>query len=467
MANKQPKKKTTTRKHLARKQREARQTRIIVIVTIVIGVLIIGLVGYGLVDQLLVRPRIPVAQVGETVIRVREFEAQVQYTRIQMLNQTYQYYNFSQQFGEFGQSFLQTAQSLASQLSQPVALGSDVLDEMINSILIREAAAERGITASEQEIDEALQAAFGFFPDGTPTPTQTATIASTPTLSETSLALVTLTPTSTATDLPTETPEVSPTPSEAAEEIDEAEGAEEDAEAPPADESQETRTVEASPTITLTPTPFTTEVFAQNLKEFDELYDPYNFTIQDLREMFEVQILREKLQEEVTAELVPVKDEVWARHILVETAEEAQEVLEALEAGDSFEDLAAEYSIDDSNSQQGGDLGWFDTEMMVPEFTETAFSLEEGEISAPVETDFGFHIVQVLAKRESQIPPDEFLGLKQETFTNWLSEQRSARQDITIYDEWEDYVPTTPEIPQQFLIQLYQQQEDTVPPLTP
>jgi parvulin-like peptidyl-prolyl isomerase len=471
MASKDKEKKIKSRKHLARQQREARQTRIIIIVTIVIGALILGLVGYGLVDQLIVRPRKPVAQVGDEIIRVNEFASQVQYTRVQMLNQTYQYYSFYQQFGQFGESFLQTAQSVASQLSQPVALGREVLDEMIDNILIREAAAERGITASEGEIDEALQSAFGFFPNGTPTPTQTATIVNTPTLSTTSLALVTLTPSPTATELPTETPEATQTPSEFVEGVEETENtkAAEDKTQGEAttNEVDLTPTPELSPTITLTPTPFTTEIYGQNLKDFNELYNPYDYDLEDLRALFETQILREKLQEEVTADLLPVKEEVWARHILVETKEEAQEVLDALEAGEDFHELAAAYSMDESNNQKGGDLGWFDKETMVPEFAEVAFSLEVGEISAPVETNFGFHIIQVLGKRESQIPPDEFEITKQEAFQNWLSEQRNAREDIVIYDEWEDYVPTSPEIPQQFLIQLYQQQQESVPPTAP
>jgi peptidyl-prolyl cis-trans isomerase D len=461
MAKKVVSKNFKNKKYQARQQREAQQTRIILIVTIVIGALILGLIGYGLINQLIIRPRVPVAQVGDTIIRVNEFESQVKYTRVQMLNQTFQYYSFYQQFGEFGGNFLQTAQSLASQLSQPVALGRDVLDQMIDDILIQEAAAERGITASEEEIDEALKAAFGFFPDGTPTPTQTATIVNTPTFSETTLALITLTPSPTAEESQTEFEEGSPPPSEGtegeevADSSDDSEGAAENETA--IDEQEGTPTPEVSPTITLTPTPYTTQVFAQNLKEFNELYNPYGFDTKDLRQVFEVQILRDKLQAEVVTDLVPVKEEVWARHILVESEEEAQEVLQALEAGESFDELAAEYSIDESNSGQGGDLGWFDRETMVPEFAEVAFSLDEGEISDPVSTAFGFHIIQVLGKRESQVPPQEFEAMKENAFANWLLEQRNSREDIVIYDEWEEFVPNRPEIPQEFLFQLYQE----------
>lgn len=474
MADKKINKRVKSKRHLARQQREAKQTRLIIIITVIIGVIIIGLLGYGAVDQFIVRPRQPVAQVGDTVITVREFESQVQYTRIQMLNQTYQYYNFYQQFGQFGESFLQTAQTIASQLSQPVTLGRDILDEMIDNIIIQEEAAQRGISASEEEVDEAIQQAFGFFPDGTPTPTTTATIESTPTYSATQLALVTLTSTPTATSLPTDTPEVTPTPLED-EAADDAELAPEETgstEAPTEEsadqEVESTPTPEVTSTITLTPTPYTTQVFGEELEEFNELYSTYNFDLTDLREIFRTEILREKLLEDITEDLVPVKEEVWARHILVETEEEALEIIGLLEEGADFHELAAERSIDDSNSAQGGDLGWFDDDTMVPEFTETAFDLEVGEISEPVETSFGFHIIQSLGKRESQIPPQEFAQEKESAFTAWLSEKRNARTDIIIYDEWEDFVPTDPQIPQQLLVELFQQQQpDAVPPVTP
>jgi len=465
MADKQTNKRVKSKKHLARQQREAKQTRLIIIITIIIGVIIIGLLGYGAVNQFIVRPRQPVAQVGDTVITVSEFESQVQYTRIQMLNQTYQYYNFYQQFGQFGESFLQTAQTIASQLAQPVSLGRDILDDMIDNIIIREEAEQRGITASEAEVDEAIQQAFGFFPDGTPTPTVTATIESTPTYSATQLALVTLTPTPTATSLPTETPEVTPT-TQQDDEAGEAEQTPEDS-ASTDQEIASTPTPDVDPTITLTPTPYTTQVFGEELEEFNELYSPYDFDLADLREIFRTEVLREKLLAEITEDLVPVEEEVWARHILVETEEEALEILSLLEEGADFHELAAERSIDDSNSAQGGDLGWFDDDTM-PEFSETAFDLEVGEISEPIETSFGFHIIQSLGKRESQIPPQEFAQEKESAFTAWLSEERNARTDIIIYDEWEDFVPTDPQIPQQLLAELFQQQQpDAVPPLTP
>ncbi len=153
-----------TKKHIAREKREQKMTRQVIILASIVGLVILGLVLYGAISQFIIRPRTTVAEVGEKTITVRDFEKQVQYSRVQLLNQVYTYYSYYQQFPDFGASFLEYAQSLASELMQTEKLGGDVLDEMINDIIIREEAAERGITVSEEEIDEALYDASVFIP---------------------------------------------------------------------------------------------------------------------------------------------------------------------------------------------------------------------------------------------------------------------------------------------------------------
>ncbi|MFU8825922.1 MAG: peptidylprolyl isomerase [Brevefilum sp.] len=459
MANNKPVKKIVTNKHIARQQREERQTRIILIVAIAIGAIILGLVLYGVIDQTIIRPRTSIARVGDQNITVREFESNVQYARMQVLNQSFQYYTLHIQFGEFGGNFIQNAQQLAMELMQPVTFGRAVLDDMIENLIIFEEAERRDITLSESEIDEAVQAAFGFFPDGTPTPTVTATILATPTYSETQLGLV-----STPTMVPDESDAVDePVDEEETTLIDEeAETPDEDVVAEIEVELAQTEpelagTPEATPTITLTPTPYTTALFGQNIKEFNNQFSIYNFDINNLREVFRAQLLRERLIEVFEFDIPTTKNEVWARHILVETLEQAEEVLSRLDQGENFFDLAALYSIDQSNKFNGGDLGWFDEATMIPAFSEVAFTLEEGEISEPVETGFGFHIIQLIGKRESQVLPSQVLQLRQQAFNDWIAEQRTTREDIEVFDNWDQYVPVTPEVPQQFLAELFSQ----------
>ena len=143
--------------------------------------------------------------------------------------------------------------------------------------------------------------------------------------------------------------------------------------------------------------------------------------------------------------MVPVEDQVWARHILVETEEEAQNVIDLLNAGEDWNALAAEYSTDETNKNNGGDLGWFSASTMVAPFADAAFALEEsGQISAPVQTDFGWHIIQLVGKRQAQMSETAFQQEKATVFADWLAEQRNAREDIVIHEDWAKYVPSTP-----------------------
>jgi peptidyl-prolyl cis-trans isomerase C len=100
------------------------------------------------------------------------------------------------------------------------------------------------------------------------------------------------------------------------------------------------------------------------------------------------------------------EQEVRARHILVPTEEEAKAILAELKKGADFATLAKEKSKD-PGAAEGGDLGFFSKEQMVPEFAEVAFKLDKGQISDPVKTQFGWHIIQVEDKRTKATPTFE------------------------------------------------------------
>jgi peptidyl-prolyl cis-trans isomerase C len=99
------------------------------------------------------------------------------------------------------------------------------------------------------------------------------------------------------------------------------------------------------------------------------------------------------------------EEEIHARHILVATEGDAQAVLKRLKAGEDFAKVAKETSKDPGS--EGGDLGWFTKDRMVPAFADAAFKLKENEISEPVKSQFGWHVIQLEGRRQKTFPPFE------------------------------------------------------------
>lgn len=97
-----------------------------------------------------------------------------------------------------------------------------------------------------------------------------------------------------------------------------------------------------------------------------------------------------------------IPEQVRARHILVDTEEEALEIISRLENGEDFAGIAKESSKDTGSKEQGGDLGFFPRGEMVKEFEETAFNLEVGGRSAPVKTSYGYHVIEKLEHKEGR-----------------------------------------------------------------
>lgn len=146
--------------------------------------------------------------------------------------------------------------------------------------------------------------------------------------------------------------------------------------------------------------------------------------------------------------------QVRARHILVKTKPEADSIEAQLKRGADFGQLARKYSVDTGTKDKGGDLGFFGQAQMVPPFSAAAFSMRPGQISKPVQTQFGWHIIQVQEKRPAhnaslaEASPKVRANLLQQQETTmsgpFLQQLRSQAKIVVSDDRFNPLYPATP-----------------------
>jgi len=161
-------------------------------------------------------------------------------------------------------------------------------------------------------------------------------------------------------------------------------------------------------------------------EKFEEWLRASNMTYDEHRELLRHQMLTAALMEKVTGPIPTTAEQVHARHILVGTAEEAQEILARLQKGEDFALLAKRYSQDEFTKENGGDLGFFPRGGLIiaPELEEAAFSLPPGGRKV-VRSQWGYHILEVL-ERDPQRPlsPEVINEIRRSRWNQWLYKQR-------------------------------------------
>ncbi len=430
---KTPNQRIITKKHQARLEKERIQRRYLIIGSIIVAVLVIGVIVYGFLDQSVFQALKPVAKVGTQTVTLGDFEKRVRFQRWQMIQQYNQELQFYQMFSSdptMSSQFTSQLQSIQSQLdpTQASTLGGQVLDGMINDIVIAREAAKRGITVSDADVEKAVQSNFNYFPNGTPTTTVTPTPITTSTLSALQITLVgpSATPTSTAAPTATETNTPGPTATEL----------------PP---TATATSVMAPQTATPSATPYTLQGYQDQLAKYVAQMKDFNFSANDIRQIVKASLLRTKVEDAITSDVKTQEDEVWARHILVADEATAKTVRARIVAGESFAKVAAEVSTDTGTKTTGGDLGWFGKGQMDPAFEAAAFALKVGDISQPVKSQYGWHIIQSLGHEVRPLTASQVQTNKDTEFTNWLTAQ-SGGKDVSKYDIWMANVPSDPTI---------------------
>ncbi|HEX8417211.1 MAG TPA: peptidylprolyl isomerase [Methylobacterium sp.] len=130
---------------------------------------------------------------------------------------------------------------------------------------------------------------------------------------------------------------------------------------------------------------------------------------------------------EQTVTAMKPEEEVHARHILVEAEPEAKAIAARIKGGEDFAKVAAEASKDPGSKTEGGDLGWFTRERMVAPFAEAAFKMTAGQVSDPIKTQFGWHVIKVEEKRTKPVPT--FAEMKEQV-DQYIT--RKAQQDLIL-----------------------------------
>lgn len=423
---------------IGRVEREQKNVNIVRFVMFTVVIVTVVAVVVGSIMEFVVIPEQPVVTVNGTQILTKDFQTRVRYERAQtadLFNNYLEYYNTYIQNGiPVDPGIEQTLNSLYAQLENNT-VAENAFRTMIDDVLIAQEAEKMGISISDEEIQAEVQKAYGYFPDGSPTPAATPFIDPVSTLSATQIAIITLTPT--AEELPTETPTTAPT-------LD--------------PEITVTATNFPFPTATSTievipptPTEFTKDAFQDRFTtEMAGIYDYIQVTEDSYRQIIGSLMLRQKMYEELTKDFSTEQEHIWIRHIVVDNEKIANDVLALLAEGQDWNTIAQELSTDAFSASTGGDIGWRIYDTVLEPYAEVLREMEIGDISVAVEFDDSLKesgkswaIIQLLGKENRTVDADILTRLKQNFFSEWLSDIREEAEIIE-EDYWLDRAPNEP-----------------------
>jgi hypothetical protein len=395
------KKKRLTRRQLARREKEARAQRLMTWIAIGVGTLVVGILAYGLITEVIIAAREPVAQVGETTIRAKAFEARQSYERWMTQLQIYQYQTYLDQINQpdglgtgtptpeaeegvetppapsisddpLAQQIQFTISNLERQLSSDLAdsFARDVLDSMVEEELVRQAAETRDLSVTEEEVQLRIEREVGYNRDA---------ITETQTLTDTAIA--------------------------------------------------------------------------GGQPQFDELYQQFKTNVlqvtrypeEDFRAMIRASVLREELKAELADDIDTTADQVQSTVFIANTEEEAEAIRTRInEDGEEPQALVDELSGDENQDTTGYELPWlpegYISTQIGEEIEQAAFNTSVGSASPPVlGPDERYYVVYVAGHEVRELSTELQEQNREEAYQDWLAEQKEANVE---YLNWEAAIVT-------------------------
>jgi parvulin-like peptidyl-prolyl isomerase len=391
----------TTKKHLARADRERIQSRWLLGVTIAIALVAIGILGYGLFDSAYLQPKKTIAIVNGDTITKGKFHGRIRILQRELIGQLNSYVQMEQFFASDPQtlaSIRELQNQIQTQLAYPEIIGQVVINSMIRETLLRQEAEGMGIHVLPVEVERQLQNSFGFYPDGTPTPIPTLTP------DPTRMAEIAAASEPTAGPSPTSTLPQTPNP---------------------------------------TATPYVLEAYEDDYALFLDSLSDFDISESDFNAYVEAQLLEEKLREQFQPEIDSMAEHVLIQHIFTFDEEIAQEALEQLESGGIWDDIVLEYSEDPSSREFSGDLGWNtlnDLVALLGQMGITAFSAPVMDDIGPIESQQGWHILRVIDRQDREISQSTYQEAVDNAFEAWVYDM-NVDAEITVVDDWQDHLP--------------------------
>ena len=357
-----------SRRQQSRWQREQHQQHLLFIAVGVLVGLVALIFAGGLFYDNVVRANATVAQVGPDSITASQLVAEMA-PSVRAIDA---------QVKQAGPN----ANAAAYSDQQKRSLPDQTINSMIDQTLVNQEASRRGIIVSPAELDDRERQTVADF-----------TAASTPTPAPSDA------PTSDAT---TTAADATPVPTSA-------------------------------PTAAGTPTPAPTLASDAYGPGLQQLLDLNSLSEAEFRDRLQRSMLQEKLQTTIGQEQSPdVQEQVHARQIVQVTEDQANSILQQLQGGADFTQLAKAQSIDTKTNPNGGDLGWVPRGVQDKVFDDTAFALNPGDLSSVVHLTSGYAVIQVIEKDPARpVAPDVLATLRQKAFSSWLDSRRTS-QDVKL-----------------------------------